>query len=44
MLGFGGRSDSGARMIDSAAIDELVDWMIDGARPSASARQIIDGI
>ncbi len=31
-------------MIDAAAIDELVDWMIDGARPSASARQIIDGI
>ena len=31
-------------MIDTAAIDELVDWMIDGARPSASARQIIDGI
>ena len=31
-------------MIDAAAIDELVDWMIDGARPSASARQIIEGI
>jgi adenylate cyclase len=31
-------------MMDAAAIDELVDWMIDGARPSASARQIIDGI
>jgi adenylate cyclase len=31
-------------MIDRAAIDDLIDWMIDGARPSASARQIIDGI
>ncbi len=28
--------------IDQAAIDELVDWMVDGARPSASANQIID--
>jgi adenylate cyclase len=31
-------------MIDTAAIDDLIDWMIDGARPSASARQIIEGI
>jgi adenylate cyclase len=31
-------------MIDGPAIDELVDWMIDGARPSANARQIIEGI
>lgn len=30
--------------IDQAAIDELVDWMVDGARPSASANQIIDTI
>ena len=31
-------------MIDASTIDELVDWMIDGARPSGNARQIIDGI
>ena len=31
-------------MIDAAAIDELVDWMIDGARPGGSARLLIDGV
>ena len=31
-------------MIDHAAINDLIDWMIDGARPSASAKEIIDGI
>jgi adenylate cyclase len=33
-----------ARMIDRKAIEELIDWMIEGARPSASAHDIIDGI
>ncbi len=31
-------------MIDGTAIDTLIDWMVDGARPSASARDIIDTI
>ncbi|MDP3896079.1 MAG: adenylate/guanylate cyclase domain-containing protein, partial [Mesorhizobium sp.] len=31
-------------MIDAVAIDELVDWMIDGARPGGNARQLIDGV
>lgn len=31
-------------MIDGAAIDELFDWMIDGARPSANERQVVDDI
>ena len=30
--------------IDQKAIDELIDWMVDGARPSANAREIIDGM
>jgi adenylate cyclase len=44
MLGFGRKDGSGARMIDVAAIDELVDWMIDGARPGGTAPQLIEGI
>ena len=44
MLGFGRRGGSGERMIDGAAIDELVDWMIDGARPGGTARQMIEGV
>jgi adenylate cyclase len=31
-------------MIDRKAIDTLVDWMVDGARPSASAKDIVDAI
>lgn len=31
-------------MIDQKAIDELVNWMVDGARPSANANEIIDVI
>jgi adenylate cyclase len=31
-------------MIEGKAIDELVDWMVEGARPSSDAPQIIDGI
>ncbi len=31
-------------MIDFKAIDELIDWMIDGARPSANAREIVDAV
>ena len=31
-------------MIDKKAIDALCAWMIDGARPSANARDIIEGI
>lgn len=31
-------------MIDRAAIDELFDWMIDGARPGGSARQLLEGV
>lgn len=31
-------------MIDTDAIDELVDWMIDGARPGSDARQSFDAI
>ncbi len=31
-------------MIDAAAIDDLVDWMIDGARPGGSARLLIEGV
>jgi adenylate cyclase len=44
MLGFGRKDGSGARMIDVAAIDELVDWMIDGARPGSNVRQSFDAI
>src|SRR5262245_7932369 len=32
------------RAIDHRAIDELVNWMVDGARPSANANEIIKGI
>ena len=31
-------------MIDGNAIDELVDWMIDGARPGSNAQQSFDAI
>jgi adenylate cyclase len=31
-------------MIDGDAIDELVDWMIDGARPGSNVRQSFDAI
>ncbi len=31
-------------MIDDKAIDDLLAWMIDGARPSANAREIVEGI
>lgn len=31
-------------MIDRGAIDELVDWMIDGARPGGNARLMIEGV
>lgn len=31
-------------MIDGDAIDELVDWMIDGARPGINARQSFDAM
>ena len=31
-------------MIDNSAIDNLIEWMVDGARPSASAKDIIDTI
>jgi adenylate cyclase len=31
-------------MIDRTAIDDLIDWMIDGARPGGSARQLIEGV
>jgi len=31
-------------MIDSAAINELFDWMIDGARPGGSTRLMIEGV
>ena len=30
--------------IDQKAVDELIDWMVDGARPSANAHEIISGI
>lgn len=30
--------------IDQKAIDELIDWMVDGARPAANAHDIIEGI
>ena len=30
--------------IDQKAIDELIDWMVDGARPSANAFEIISGM
>jgi adenylate cyclase len=30
--------------IDHSAIERLIEWMVDGARPSASANEIIDGI
>ena len=33
-----------SRQVDARAVESLVDWMIDGARPSASAHTIIDGI
>jgi adenylate cyclase len=32
------------RPIDQPAIDRLIAWMVDGARPSSDAKQIIDGI
>ena len=44
MLGFGRKQGSGARMIDGDAIDELVDWMIDGARPGSNALQSFDAL
>jgi adenylate cyclase len=44
MLGFGRKDGPGARMIDGDAIDELVDWMIDGARPGGNAQQSFDAI
>ena len=44
MLGFGRKNGPGARMIDGNAIDELVDWMIDGARPGSNAQQSFDAI
>ena len=44
MLGFGRKNGSGARMIVGVAIDELVDWMIDGARPGSNAQQSFDAI
>ena len=31
-------------MINQKAIDELIDWMVDGARPAANPREIIEGI
>ncbi len=31
-------------MIDTAAIDQLVEWMVDGARPGGSARSLLDGV
>jgi hypothetical protein len=31
-------------VINQKAIGNLLDWMIDGARPSASAKEIIDAI
>ena len=31
-------------MIDLKAIDELIDWMIDGARPSTDAREIVEAV
>jgi len=31
-------------MIDMTAIDDLIDWMIDGARPGGNARSLIDGV
>ena len=31
-------------MVDLARLDALVDWMMDGARPSANAREIVDRI
>ena len=31
-------------MIDQAAIDELFDWMVDGARPGGNARSLIEGV
>lgn len=30
--------------VDQFSIDKLIEWMVDGARPSASARDIVDGI
>lgn len=30
--------------VDQNSIDELIDWMVNGARPSANARDIVDGI
>jgi adenylate cyclase len=30
--------------IDQKAIDELIEWMVDGARPAANARDIIDAM
>lgn len=31
-------------MIDINVINELIDWMVDGARPSADASQIVDAV
>jgi adenylate cyclase len=31
-------------MINLKAIDELIDWMVDGARPSANAREIVGAV
>jgi len=31
-------------MIDMTAIDDLIDWMIDGARPGGNARSLIEGV
>jgi adenylate cyclase len=38
------RSEAHVGTIDLQAIDELIEWMVDGARPSASANDIIDSI
>lgn len=43
MLGFR-RSKGSGRMIEATAVDELFDWMIDGARPGGDPRAVIDSI
>lgn len=43
MLWFGRKGSPGRSVIDNAAIDDLVDWMIDGARPGGLNR-MLDGI
>ena len=30
--------------VDQKSIEKLIDWMVNGARPSANARDIVDGI